>query len=200
VNRTVGLVAVWLLFATTAVGVGFAAAGVMEEPFRGGPRVVEAVGPTADPAPTSAVSGSRTPAATRSVDSPPPPTRTVTAPRVAPSAPRSTSRPTPSATRVTTRPAASTRGISTAGGYVSATCTGSLTRVSASPNPGWELKDISEPGRSEGEAEFERTGDGGDSTVEVAVRCVDGKPVFTVQSEAEAEDHDPDESSTSPDD
>lgn len=213
-KRSIGLVTVWLLFATAAVGVGFAAAGVIEQPLGADAAAGASVslletspggddaGQTSLPSATRSPVTVATPAPKGTATSRPSSARprASTSARPAQPLPTTTPRHTPATQPPRTTPAASTsitRGISTAGGYVSGTCADGLVRVSASPNPGWELKDISPPGRVEGEAEFEETGEG-EGKVEVDVRCSGGKPTFLVQ--AETDDSDSSGSSGSSDD
>ncbi len=66
-----------------------------------------------------------------------------------------------------------------------------MVTLSASPSPGWELKDLSAPQRPEGEVKFEQTGDG-DGEVEVTAVCAAGRPSYSVATET-GDDSGPDE-------
>jgi hypothetical protein len=82
-------------------------------------------------------------------------------------------------------------GLSTAGGYVGGTCSDGTIKVSASPNPGWTVADLREPGEDEaepGEVFFVRTG-AGQETIAVEAWCMGELPVFAIDAE-EADDHD----------
>lgn len=174
-KRTLALLAVWIVFAVTAVGVGFAASGFIDQPFAAaaGVAVPEEASPTGGAAtnPTTARTGPSTP-----------PTPTATPPssggRPTPTA------PTPVRPTGSTPPApgssTTTRSVNTEAGYVGARCTRGLVTVSASPAPGWQLNGISAPGQDEGEVEFEQSGDG-EASIEVTALCGVSGPTLTVQ-------------------
>ncbi len=160
------MVALWLLFAATGVAAGFGATRLLE-------------GPTARAAP--AVAAEREPL-DRTIVTAPPPTGATTSPNrrqsgfPAPSsAPRldATSSPAP-----TPASGGSTLGIDTVAGYVSGTCASGVIRMSASPKPGWEVSELSPPGRM-GEAEFEQAQEPG-GEIGVNAWCEDGRPTFAV--------------------
>jgi hypothetical protein len=81
----------------------------------------------------------------------------------------------PSATPAPTSPARlSTGEYVTAGGTVYANCTAGRPVVAGVPAAGWWVDDSHEPGR----IEFER----GEQKVEVRVSCVDGSPIFVLDT------------------
>jgi hypothetical protein len=140
----------WVAFAVAAVGVGFAAAGLVGDPLT---RSV-----TVQPA-TEA--GSTDDATTPSA-SPSPSTSATTSPPAG------------------SQPAAQsvTRSLSTVGGLVSATCERDRVRLAASPALGWEIEDLDAGFRSHPRVRFEHSEDG-DGRVEVGAQCTDsGVPSF----------------------
>jgi len=170
-GRWWGLTTVWMVFTASAVGVGFAASGLIEYPRSA----------AAGPHPAGMlVNAPRTSPTPRSAATPPrqPPSPTVTA------QPESPNQPTPT-------PALSTRGLSTVGGYVSGTCFAGEIRVSASPNPGWSVTDLSEPGEDSGEVGFARSGNIG-SIVTVEAWCWGGVPTFAIDVDEADDELDPD--------
>src|SRR6185295_11447269 len=91
---------------------------------------------------------------------------------------RSTKAPSSQETRSTEPETTSrTRGINTAGGYVSGTCRGRLATVSASPAVGWRIDGIDAGPDEEAKVKFRKSGDG-EGEVEVRVRCSGGVPTF----------------------
>jgi hypothetical protein len=192
-DRRLALVTLWLAFAAAAVGVGFAAAGLVGDPFTDGvPQAASEPLPTgASPSTATSVQGrSGSPSATPSPTDPPSSgTDTST---TGPASTRSTrtgsantgtastgSTRTDTAThRVTesTAPAV-TRALSTRAGLVSATCRGEQVRLAASPAVGWEIADLDPVSRSSARVRFERVGDD-DGRVEVRVECEAGRPRF----------------------
>ena len=154
-RRVLALVALWLLFAVTGVAAGFGAARFLD-------------GPAARAAPGVVADGEvrRTTPSTAG----PPSATSGTAPTVAPSA------STPATPDLRSR--GTTLGIDTLAGYASGTCTGSSIRMSASPKAGWEVTELSAPGRL-GEAEFEQTRAPG-GKIAVHAWCEGGRPTFVV--------------------
>ncbi len=161
------MVALWLLFAATGVAAGFGATRLLE-------------GPTARAAPADLAE--REPQDRTTVTAPPPTGATTSpagrqsgfpAPSSAPSLEATTSSPAP-----TPASAGFTLGIDTVAGYVSGTCASGVIRMSASPKPGWEVSELSPPGRM-GEAEFEQTPEPG-GEIGVNAWCEGGRPTFAV--------------------
>jgi hypothetical protein len=159
VTKPYALVVLWAVFAAAAVGVGFAAAGLVSAPFEqqtagagvpvGGPSISPSSSPpTADPgsaSPSGSPSASPSPRATRSSSSQP-------------------------------------RGITTRGGWVQGRCNGGLVTLSVSPAVGWELHERSTGANPTGTARFEETSGSGE--VRVSASCVAGTPRFSVTEEA----------------
>src|SRR3990170_9094758 len=129
-DRRFALVAAWALFAAASVGVGFAAAGLVGDPFTDG--------------------GVAAPAAGGSGGTP------STSPSASPSSPGSTS-PQPGGSGTV---ADVTRSVTTRGGFVSGTCRAGLVRLSASPAVGWEIDDLDDEPEREARVRFERVDDG----------------------------------------
>ncbi len=162
-NKRVALVGLWLAFAVAAVGVGFGASGLVDDPFTGASGSVENVN---DPTP------SRTATPSGSSSTSPSPSASAT------SSPSSTATGGASAGPVT-------RTKTTSGGSIVAQCRGGLVSVSASPAVGWELDDIDRGRSREARVRFER-GDGDDKgRVDVRVRCSGGRPTFAVEERAD---------------
>lgn len=170
-NRRLALVALWAVFAVAAVGVGFAAAGLVEGPFTdslstqaggdgagatGGPSVL----PTT-PAPTGPPATSHSP----------------------------TTRPPRGTSSGTDAPSTVTRSVSTRGGVVIARCTGHLVSVSASPAVGWRLDDYTQGRVAEAKVRFAASGGDGER-VEVKATCEHGAPVFELEDERGSHDSD----------
>ncbi len=181
-NRTFALVAVWLLFAATAVGVGFAAAGFIDQPLAAArAQAPQEAGPGTPSSASGSTSNQPSPRSTsRAPKTTRPTTRTPGSSATTPRSPRTSSTsPSP--------PADQSKPVNTSGGYVVARCSKGLVTLSASPHVGWELKDLSSPGRSEGRARFEQTGEG-DAKVEVTAVCTAGAPAFTVTNDDGSDD------------
>lgn len=164
-NRRLALVALWVVFAVAAVGVGFAAAGLVEGPFTdslstqaGGDG--SSVLPTT-PAPTGPPATSHSP----------------------------TTRPPGSTSSATDGPSTVTRSVSTRGGVVIARCTGQLVSVSASPAVGWRLDDYTQGRVEEAKVRFAASGGDGER-VEVKATCEHGAPVFELEDERGSHDSD----------
>ena len=208
-DKRFALVAVWLVFAAAAVGVGFGAAGLVGEPFErvtgsAGDRlpVVDDVGepaasqsaeddPAATPTPTKTASPAGSTGPARGVDEPTasarPRTTGVRSADSGSTPTRRSSSPRPRASRTgggssaPEAPTAQTRTLSTRGGLVSATCRGSALEVGASPAVGWEIAEVEREDDGEQKVRFEPVD--GDGRVEVRVRCAGGAPVFSVEDE-----------------
>jgi hypothetical protein len=120
------------------------------------------------------------------------PLATVAGPRAVAAAattPATAKGPSATASAAGPLPSGATRGIATAGGYVSGVCEGGLIRLSASPEPGWELVELSNSdteddpdGLRGGDVEFEQAG-AGTGAVSVEAWCSDGIPTFVVEAD-----------------
>ena len=153
-SRRWALAAVWALFAVASVGVGFAAAGLVGDPFSDPAGVTVAAAPPA--AGTRPPSGTASPRPTGSSVSSPRPTRT-----------GATADPEPTVHSVTTR-----------GGFVAGSCRDGLVTVSASPAIGWQIDDVDGGQVVDARVRFEATG--GDGRVEVHSWCSAGTATFSV--------------------
>jgi hypothetical protein len=174
VRSRLGLVALWAVFAAASVGVGFAAAGLVGDPFTDpGGAQVSLAGTSGSGSTGDTSSGSPTPSGTSST----------------PSGSRTT--PTPSRAGSSTpavtgaggthpAPAPVVRSLTTRGGLVSGSCTRGLVTISAAPTVGWAIKDIEGGPTQEARVRFEPTGDR-DGRVEVRAHCVGGVPRFSVE-------------------
>ena len=185
-SRRFALVAVWAIFAAAAVGVGFGAAGLVGDPLTGRVSVGDptAAGTVpADGVSTQPSAGTETPHGSSS------------APGVTgePSGSQPSSSVPPGEIKTTTaRPAPTrsagtadrvvTRSLSTAGGFVSASCRSGLVRLAASPAVGWEIDRIDRDARREAKVRFERSGDA-DGDLEVTATCRDGRPRFALDED-----------------
>ena len=158
-DRRLALVALWVVFAAASVGVGFAAAGLVGDPFTD--PGAEQVAASAPP-PTTASAGT--------------PTRSGT-PLASPSPSGRRSSPTARPSGGSEQPAV--RSLSTRAGLVSGSCRGGLVTVSASPAVGWYLDEVSQGREEEATVKFRRTGDR-EGEVEVHARCSSGVPRFTL--------------------
>ena len=103
-------------------------------------------------------------------------------PSTSSAAPTTSSAP-PSQDASPSSPRAVTDSVSTRGGLVTGTCRGGLVTLGASPSIGWEIDDLDDEPEREAKAKFERVDDG-DGEVEVQVRCVDGRPTFSVDEDS----------------
>ncbi len=198
-DRRLALVALWLVFAVAAVGVGFGAANLVGGPFADGgvDDVASSTGEVAAPgvsAPVSSPADTKTaepeqrsasPSASRSPSASATPSRSRSGSGRATATP---SRPAGASPRPTRSggdgPATTERSLTTRGGVVSAACRAGLVSVGASPAVGWRLDKLSEGRDEDGEASFRTTGEG-DGEVEVHVRCVSGTPRFEVEDKRE---------------
>jgi hypothetical protein len=195
VPRRITLVALWAVFAVASVSVGFAALGLVSDPFTD-------VGTTAD---ASSLAGPAEAAVTES-DAAAGDHETGTA---APSTPSSTSTSTPStptpkaatptkthsgpvATR-TADPTKSSRtgssspslvkgGVPTEGGYVSGTCKGALVSVGAAPAVYWQMDSITPGWAHTARVRLEPANDAHGERVVVTATCQGGSPVFHVDT------------------
>ncbi|MDQ1602816.1 MAG: hypothetical protein QOE01_661 [Actinomycetota bacterium] len=165
-DRRFALIALWVVFASAAIGVGFGAAGFVGDPFS---TVPSAGAPPLD-GPVPALSSTPTPSATghhrRHHDDGPTTSRTT------------------GGTSHSSSAGAVTSSRTTRGGYVSATCRGGLVSVSASPAVGWEIHDLTSGQVTEARVRFEPSQDANGERVEVTVRCVSGRPDFLVSDES----------------
>jgi hypothetical protein len=153
-DRRWALAAVWALFAAASVGVGFAAAGLVGDPFSD-PTGVSAVAspPSAGNRPTS---GTASPRPTGS----------------------SVSSPRPTRTGVSADPVPTVHSVTTRGGFVAGSCRAGLVTVSASPAIGWQIDDVDGGQVTDARVRFEATG--GDGRVEVHSWCSGGTAKFSV--------------------
>jgi hypothetical protein len=172
VDRRLALGALWAAFAVLSVAVGFAAAGLVGDPFTDGVAAGPPAAGQATRVPTTDGSSAPDPTA-------PDPTGTATTP-----APSGSPRPSSSREPDPSAPAGPvTRTLQTRGGTVSATCRGGTVRLSVSPAVGWTVDDLDPPGR-ESRVRFEPTGDR-DGRVEVEARCAGGRPRFELDDDAD---------------
>jgi len=172
VPRRVTLVALWVVFAVASVGVGFAAANLVSAPFT-------EVGNTAQ---ASAVAGTSAPPVTQ-------PAATSTAQSSGNAGPSASGRPSSrggSSTAGSTKgpgtgaaqPAVK-RGISTRGGFVSATCQGGSVSVGAAPAVYWRVDSLT-PGRvRSARVRLAPANNANGERVEVTATCVAGTPTFS---------------------
>jgi hypothetical protein len=151
-DRRWALAAVWALFAAASVGVGFAAAGLVGDPFS------DPAGTTVGAAPPSAgpTSGTASPRPTGS----------------------SVSSPRPTGTGAATDPEPTVHSVTTRGGFVAGSCRAGLVTVSASPAIGWQIDDVDGGQVVDARVRFEASG--GDGRVEVHSWCSDGTAKFSV--------------------
>jgi hypothetical protein len=157
-RRLAALVALWAVFAAMGVAVGFGAVRLLQYPVAHDTGESGTQGSPARGGPVLTT----------------PSTGTALAPTTATGHASTTS--TGAAT--TAGAGTSTLGIHTVAGYVSASCTSGVVRMSASPNRGWEVGELSMPGRI-GEVEFEQTEER-EGEVSVHARCEEGRPDFFV--------------------
>jgi hypothetical protein len=155
------LAAVWALFAAASVGVGFAAAGLVGDPFS------DAAGVAAAAPPPAAGSGPATSASPRSSTS-------------------SVGGPRPSGTAATTEPEPTVHSVTTRGGFVAGSCRDGLVTVSASPAIGWQLEDVDGGQVVDARVRFEAIS--GDGRVEVHSWCSGGTARFSVDDRTGGDD------------
>jgi hypothetical protein len=161
-DRRWALAGVWALFAAASVGVGFAAAGLVGDPFSDPAGVAAAAPPpAAGGRPTS-----NTPAAG--------PTGS------------SASSPRPTGTGDATGPEPTVRSITTRGGFVAGSCRAGLITVSASPAIGWQIKDVDHGQVADARVRFEATGS--DGRVEVHGWCSGDTAKFSVDDRTGGDD------------
>ena len=161
-DRRWALAAVWALFAAASVGVGFAAAGLVGDPFS------DPAGATAAAAPPAEGS---------------PPTSSTASPRPTGS---SVSSPNPTRTGATTDPEPTVHSVTTRGGFVAGSCRAGLVTVSASPAIGWQIDDVDGGQVTDARVRFEATG--GDGRVEVHSWCSGGTAKFSVDDRSGGDD------------
>jgi hypothetical protein len=153
-DRRWALAALWALFAAASVGVGFAAAGLVGEPF-------------SDPAGVTAAA---------------PPPGSGSTPTTGTAGPRPTGSsvgsPRPTGTGAATDPEPTVRSVTTRGGFVSGSCRSGLVTVSASPAIGWQIDDVDRGQVVDARVRFEATGS--DGRVEVHSWCSGGTARFSV--------------------
>ena len=153
-DRRWAFAAVWALFAAASVGVGFAAAGLVGDPFSDPAGATAAAPPpTADSRPTG---GTSSPRSTGS----------------------SVSGPRPTGTGAATDPEPTVHSVTTRGGFVAGSCRAGLVTVSASPAIGWQIDDVDGGQVVDARVRFEATG--GDGRVEVHSWCSGGTAKFSV--------------------
>jgi hypothetical protein len=165
-DRRFALIALWVVFATAAIGVGFGAASFVGDPLN---TVPSAGAPPLDglvPGLSSTPGPSPTGNHRRHHDD------------------GSATSPTAGGTLRSSNVGAVTGSRTTRGGYVSATCRGGLVSVSASPAVGWEIHDLTSGQVTEARVRFEPSQDANGDRVEVTVRCVSGRPDFLVSDES----------------
>jgi hypothetical protein len=85
--------------------------------------------------------------------------------------------------------ATSARNYTTRGGFVSATCTGRLVEVTATPATGWELDDRTTGRVRSAKVKFEPVGDSHGAKVTVYARCDNGTPTFDLRARAANSDN-----------
>ena len=85
--------------------------------------------------------------------------------------------------------ATATRSITTRAGFVSATCTGRLVEVTATPATGWELDDRTIGQVRSARVKFEPVGDSHGEKVTVYARCDNGIPTFDRRVRAAGSDN-----------
>jgi hypothetical protein len=197
VSRRVTLFALWAVFAVASVSVGFAAAGLVSDPFTdASSSVADVPGPgnglatapddggTTSPPGNGSASPSTSPRSTRSAG---------------PSTP-STASPSSTATKPGTSPttkapsATVKRGISTRGGYVSATCRDGLVSVGAAPAVWWEVDSMTGGRVRSARVRLQPSHDANGERVEVTATCQSGTPAFTTEYSDGGGGHDGDSS------
>ena len=174
-SRRLGLVALWAVFAAAAVGVGFAAAGLVGDPFTDPRDTAVSLSEPGSGAGAGAGSGAGAPA----TPSPSGSSATGT-PSRSPTPPSRTSGSAQPDTPVL-------RSITTRGGIVSGSCSRGSVTVSAAPSIGWAIDDVDAGPAPDARVRFERAGSG-DDRVEVRAACRAGVPRFTVDDRT-GDDH-----------
>ena len=154
-DRRWALAGVWALFAAASVGVGFAAAGLVGDPFS------DPAGATA-----AAAAAGRGQSLRRAAPRPRGPTGS------------SASSPRPTGTGDATGPEPTVHSVTTRGGFVAGSCRAGLVTVSASPAIGWQIDDVDGGQVADARVRFEATG--GDGRVEVHGWCSGGAAKFSV--------------------
>jgi hypothetical protein len=172
VGRRLGLLALWAVFAAAAVGVGFAAAGLVGDPFSD----------PGDEAVSLVEAGAGSPSAPTSPSAP-----------AAPATPGATGAPGSSGSPGAAAPPARddvVRSLTTRAGTVSASCAQGLVTLSAAPAVGWRVDDLDGGPTREGRVRLEQ-GSGGSGEVEVRVACRDGVPRFAVDDRPDDDNRGP---------
>jgi hypothetical protein len=190
VSRRVTLFALWAVFAVASVSVGFAAAGLVSDPFTdASSSVADVPGPgnglvtaPGDGSTTSPPANGSTSPSPRSTKSAGPSAPTTASPSGTASRP-STSPGTSPGTSPSTRAASATvkRGISTRGGYVSATCRDGLVSVGAAPAVWWEVDSMTQGRVRSARVRLQPSHDAKGERVEVTATCQSGTPAFTTE-------------------
>jgi hypothetical protein len=160
-DRRWALAALWALFAAASVGVGFAAAGLVGDPFSDPAGTTVAAAP---PATDSRPTGTASPRPTGSSVSSPRATRTGAATDAEPTV----------------------HSVTTRGGFVAGSCRAGLVTVSASPAIGWQIDDVDGGQVADARVRFEATS--GDGRVEVHSWCSGGAAKFSVDDRSGGKD------------
>lgn len=173
--RRVTLIALWAVFAVASVSVGFAAASMVSDPFTDvntTGEVSDLAGPAGSPVTEPDGSPSADPSNT------PSPTTGTSKPSRTP-----TSGSSSVGTRTPPNNSSSTvkRGISTRGGYVSATCRDGLVSMGAAPAVYWVVDSRTPGGAPSGRVRLEPAQDANGERVEVTATCPGGTPAFTTE-------------------
>jgi hypothetical protein len=189
VSRRVTLVALWAVFAVASVSVGFAALGLVSDPFTdvgttadasslAGP--AEAAVTESDTAPGDQATGTASPSTPSSTSTPPPtPDATPTKTHGGSGATR-TAGPTKSSSPASSGPSLVKGGVPTEGGYVSGTCKGALVSVGAAPAVYWQMDSITPGWAHTARVRLEPAKDAHGERVVVTATCQGGDPVFHV--------------------
>lgn len=173
--RRVTLVALWAVFAVASVSVGFAAASMVSDPFTDVDTtsdVSDLAGPGGSPVtePDGAASGDPTGTSSPATGKPKP----SDTPSGGPPSAGTTKPPNNS-------PATVKRGISTRGGYVSATCRDGLVSVGAAPAVYWKVDSRTTGRVRTARVRLEPAHDANGERVEVTATCPGGTPAFTTE-------------------
>jgi hypothetical protein len=186
VPRRFTLVALWAVFAVASVSVGFAAAGLVSDPFTdvgSSTDVSTFAGPGDEP-----VTVSQGAPGGQATAPPTPPTKTPEAGKPthtpSPSGTTGSADPTKRASNTSSAPSIVKGGIPTQGGYVSGTCQGGVVSVGAAPAVYWQVASIT-PGRvTTARVRFEPAQHAQGERVDVTASCRGGNPVFHAQYRA----------------
>lgn len=179
--RRVTLVALWVVFAVASVSVGFAAAGLVSDPFTDAGASTDLstlAGPGDEPVtePGAAPSGQATGTATPSTS----PRTVAGTPTQTPSGAHPTRSSHPTSTSTASASTSTIKsGITTRGGYVSATCQGGLVSVGAAPAVYWWVGSHTPGWVRTARVRLERTHEGHNERVDVTATCAGGAPSLT---------------------